>query len=401
MNTTTEKSHYLKLTSAMALTAFLGSVSLSQAQTSCDPEESAPGVSETEILLGATMPLTGSGATVGLGTEAGAKAYFDMVNAAGGIKGRKINYKVLDDEYSPARAQQQMRSLVQRDNVFLIAGGEGTPNFLAVAPFLKREGIPAIAPYAPSSELGTMDYPNVFMTAVNYITEFEIMTKYVLDKFSPKSFSLVGVQGNVGDDAKNGMENAIGSAGIKVNYIPETPGTPDFTPIATQLRDFNADWTFLILTNTDTGQLLQAMKRIGYQPKTAAWAGMDDQDYLTPFSSVSQGMIVAEETAHLDSTDPLVKKFIEDFTKQTGKAPTKFNELGWVQAQITVKALNDAEALTRSCVTKALEGMKDFKTGILPSITFGPDKRQGVNAVGLVEVRGDKTVEIVPFTSVD
>lgn len=384
-----------------ALVALLASTAIVSAQTVCDPAEEAPGVTEDSILLGATMPLTGSGATVGLGVEAGAKAYFDMVNAAGGIKGRTITYKVVDDEYSPARAQQQMRSLVQRDGIFLVAGGEGTPNFLAVAPFLKREGVPAIAPYAPSSELGTMDYPNIFMTWVNYVTEFQIMAKHVIDTASPKSISLVGVQGNVGDDARKGIEAAIGSADIKLNYIPEVPGTPDFTPIATQLRDYAADWTFLILTNTDTGQLLQAMQRIGYTPKTAAWAGMDDQDYLTPFSSVSQDMIVAEETAHLGSPDPLVKQFIADFTKQTGKAPTKFNELGWVQAQITAKALGDAEAMTRSCVMKALEEMKDFKTGILPPITFGPDKRQGVNAVGLVQIKGDTTVEIVPFTAVD
>jgi ABC-type branched-subunit amino acid transport system substrate-binding protein len=390
-----------RATLGAAVIALLGSTAIGSAQTACDPAEKAPGVTDDSILLGATMPLTGSGATVGLGVEVGAKAYFDMVNAAGGIKGRTITYKVVDDEYSPARAQQQMRSLVQRDGIFLVAGGEGTPNFLAVAPFLKREGVPAIAPYAPSSELGTMDFPNIFMTWVNYVTEFQIMAKHIIDTASPRSISLVGVQGNVGDDARKGIEAAIGSADIKLNYIPEVPGTPDFTPIATQLRDYAADWTFLILTNTDTGQLLQAMQRIGYTPKTAAWAGMDDQDYLTPFSSVSQDMIVAEETAHLDSPDPLVKQFIADFTKQTGKAPTKFNELGWVQAQITVKALGDAEAMTRSCVMKALEGMKDFKTGILPPITFGPDKRQGVNAVGLVQIKGDTTVEIVPFTAVD
>jgi ABC-type branched-subunit amino acid transport system substrate-binding protein len=320
-----------------------------------------------------------------------------MINKAGGIKGRQINFQALDDEYTPARAQQQMRTLVQRDKVFAIAGGEGTPNFLAVVPLLQREKVPALAPYAPSSELATMKTPNVFMVAVNYITEFSIMTKYVMDTYHPKSLSLVGVQGNVGDDAKKGMDAAIGSSGIKVTYIPEVPGTPDFTPIATQLRDAQADWTFLILTNTDTGQLLQAMQRIGYKPKTAAWAGMDDQDYIKPFGEVSQGMIVAEETAHLDSPDPLVKKFIADFTAQTGKAPTKFNQLGWVQAEIAVKALQDSKALTRSCLMEAMENVKGFETGILPAVTFGPDQRQGVNAIGLVEIRGDKTVEIAPF----
>jgi branched-chain amino acid transport system substrate-binding protein len=142
------------------------------------------------------------------------------------------------------------------------------------------------------------------------------------------------------------------------------------------------------------------MHRIGYKPRTAAWAGMDDQEYIKPFGEVSQGMIVAEETAHLESPDPLVRQFVEQFTKETGRAPGKFEELGWVQAQIMVKALQDAKALTRTCLMEALENMKDFKTGILPPITFGPDQRQGVNAVGLIEIRGNSTVEIMPFKAV-
>jgi len=385
---------------ATATAAITIAVTGANAATTCDPNEASPGVTDTEIKLGATMPLSGSAATGGIGASAGSKAYFDMINAAGGIKGRKISYIVLDDQYAPAVAQRQMRQLVQRDEVFAISGGQGTPNFLAVVPFLEREGVPAIAPYAPSSELGTMETPHIFMTAVNYITEFEVMGKYIVDNFQPKSFSLVGVQGNVGDDAKAGLEKAVAGTEIKVNYIPEVPGTPDMTPIASQLRDFGAEWVFLILTNADTGQLLETMARIGYTPKTAAWAGMDDEDYLKAFGRLSQGMIVAEETAKVESQDPLVQEFVKKFTEQTGRAPGKFEELGWVQAQLTVKALQDAEALTRSCVMAALENVKDFKTGILPPITFGPDIRQGVNAVGLVKIEGEKTVEVVPFETV-
>lgn len=379
---------------------WLGAVMPVLAAAACDTDQSAPGVSATAIKLGATMPLTGSGAPTGLGVSSGAKAYYAMVNKAGGVKGRKIDFTVLDDQYSPAVAQQQMRTLVQRDGIFAVAGGEGTPNFLAVVPFLQREKVPAVAPYAPSSELGTMKTPNVFMTNVDYVTEFQIMARYVIDTYKPKAISLVGVQGSVGDDAKKGIERAIGDSGTKLLYIPEVPGTPDFTPIATQLRENGADWTFLILTTTDTGQLLQATRRIGYQPRTAAWAGMDDRNYIEPFGDVSQGMVVAEETSKLDSPDPMVKRFVEQFTAEAGHPPTKFEELGWVQAQIMVKALQDAKALTRACLSEALESMRDFRTGILPPVTFGPDRRQGVNAVGLVEIKDKDTTEVMPFTAV-
>ncbi|KAA0687391.1 hypothetical protein DTW90_33595 [Neorhizobium sp. P12A] len=386
-----------RLTSAAAIGLALAGAAHA---TECNPKEKTTGVSDKEIKLGSLMPLSGSAAAGGIGARDGAQAYFDIINDAGGIQGRKIKYTVLDDQYTPSVAQQQIRTLLQREGVFAIAGGEGTPNFLATVPFIERAGVPAIAPYAPSSELGTMKTPHVFMTAVNYITEFQIMTDYVVKNFKPKSLGLVGVQGNVGDDAKAGMEAGVKGTDIKVNYIPEVPGTADLTPIATQLRDAGADWVFLILTNADTGQLLEAMSRIGYKPQTAAWAGMDDENYIKGFGHLSQGMIIAEETAKLDSADPLVKKFVADFKAKTGRDPGKFEELGWSQAQITVKALQDSKALTRSCLMAALETMKDFETGVLPPISFGPEQRQGVNAVGLVKLEGDKTTEVMPFTSV-
>jgi branched-chain amino acid transport system substrate-binding protein len=366
----------------------------------CNTSESAPGVTGNQITLGQTLPLTTAGPSPQQ-TVDGSQAYYDMVNAAGGVKGHKIKLIARDDQYNPSMALQQMRNLVQQDKIFLVAGGQGTPNFLAEAPFLNTQKVPAIAPYAPSSELGNMKYPYVYMTAVNYITEFQIMTKYVLDTYSPKGFGLVGVQGNVGDDSKLGMQQAIQSSGKQLLYIPEQPGTPDLTPIATQLKSSGADWVFLIITPSDTGALLKAMQRIGYQPRLAAWAGMGDQTYIDQFGDLSQGMVVAQELALPDSSDPDVQKYVQQFTKQAGRAPTGFNNsLGWGQAELTVKALQDAPALTRSCVRYALNQIKNFKTGILPAITFGSDQRQGVNAVGLVQIEGKTVKQIAPFRSV-
>lgn len=388
----------------LALTAACGSGSGSKVNTSaisgCNKTESSPGVSKDTVSLGATMPLTGSGAAGGLGVSEAAKAYYAMVNDQGGVQGHKINYKALDDQYTPSVAQQAMRQLVQNDKIFAVAGGEGTPNFLATAPYIDQQKVPAVAPYAPSSEVGTMKTPYVYMASVNYITEFQIMTKYVVDHYKPKSVSLVGVSGNVGDDAKAGMAKGLAGTGINVQYIPEQPGTSDFTPIATSLKQHNSDWVFLIITNTDTGQLLQTMKRIGYTPRTAAWPGMADGSYIKAFGNVSNGMVVAAETASLTSNAPKAQEFVKTFTHRVGHAPTKFNELGWVQAEIMTEALKKAPALTRSCLIQALNTMHGFDTGIVPPITFGPHNRQGINAVGLSQIKDGKLVDLTPFQSV-
>lgn len=371
------------------------------ASTGCDPKATGPGITDSEILLGATMPLTGSGAAGGLGVRDGQQAYYKQLNAAGGIKDRKVVLKVLDDAYDPSTAQKQMRQLVESEKIFAVSGGEGTPNFLGVVPYLKRQGVPAIAPYAPSDEVGTMKNPQVFMASVDYVQEFQILTDYTLGLGTTKKLALVGVAGNVGDNAKSGMEKAVAGKNIDITYIPETPGTTDFTPIASKLKRSGADWVFLILTNADTGGLLQAMKRIGYSPKTAAWSGMSDDSYIKEFGSLSQDMIVALETADLGSDDPQVQAFVKDYTEATGKPPTKFNELGWVQAQVTAEALKQSKGLSRGCLVEALEGISDFKTGILPPITWGPEDRSGVDAVGIGRIEGSSLKVIEETQSVE
>ena len=99
----------------LASAALIGAALAGPVQAAgCDPKEKTPGVTATEIKLGALMPLSGSAAAGGIGASAGAKAYFDILNDAGGIKGHKIAYTVLDDQYTPSVAQQQIRTLIQR-----------------------------------------------------------------------------------------------------------------------------------------------------------------------------------------------------------------------------------------------------------------------------------------------
>lgn len=369
----------------------------------CDETEKSPGITDTEISLGSTMPLSGSGAAGGIGTRDGQQAYYSMVNKQGGIQGRKIKLTVLDDQYSPAVAQKQMRQLIQQEKIFAVSGGEGTPNFLGVVPYLEREKVPAIAPYAPSSELGTTEAPHVYMSTVDYVKEFEILTQFVLEQDKaapPKKLSLVGVSGNVGDNAKEGMDRALVGKNIPVRYFPETPGTSDFTPMATQLKQENADWVFLIITNTDTGQLIQAMQRIGYNPKLITWAGMADDAYIKEFGPISQGLYMALETADLNSDNPKVKEFVQQFMAETGRAPGKFDELGWSQAQLTAEGLRRAKALTRSCLEVALQSISNFETGLVPPLTWGPDDRAGVDAVGIGQIVGDKLKVVTETRSV-
>src|SRR5438105_1496904 len=130
-----------------------------------------PGVSDSTILLGGTAPLSGE-ASAAAGVAKGAEAYFNYVNAHGGVVGRKVQYKYVDDAYDPAQTVQAVRGLVQQDNVFAIFNTLGTNNNLAIRDFLNQVKVPqlfafgkfAIQALVYASKLGW--HPQVYVNAV-------------------------------------------------------------------------------------------------------------------------------------------------------------------------------------------------------------------------------------------
>ncbi|VXB08344.1 Branched chain amino acid ABC transporter periplasmic ligand-binding protein (fragment) [Aeromicrobium sp. 9AM] len=128
---------------------------------------------------------------------------------------------------------------------------------------------------------------------------------------------------------------------------------------------------------------------------------MTDETFLAEFSPLVQDMSVVLDAAQLTSDDPKVKKFVADFTKQTGKAPTKFNAIGWVQAELTAEGLRQAKGLNRPCLMRGLEQIKGFETGIIPPVTWGKGDRSGVEAIGVGKISGSKVTVLENTVPID
>lgn len=364
----------------------------------CEASDSAPGVTDDTITVGTTLPLTGSAAATGIATKIGEDAYFEHLNAQGGIDGRKLEAVYLDDQYLPAKAQSNVRQLIQEEDVFLIVGGDGTGTTLSWAPTLNQFKVPGIAPYAGSSNLGTMETPYLYMTIPDYSAQMEVITKYAIEETGTKKIALVSVSGDALNDAKKGIENAIAGTSVTAEYFPETAGTTNFTPLATSVKATGADLVIMVMTNGDTAGFLNATKRLGYEPKLAAWPGMADTSWLEPYGDISEGMLVANPVANPDSEDPKVAEFRDQFKEITGKSPTLFNEIGWAQGMLTAKAIEDAEHLNRACVGAALQNLENYETGLMPPITFGEDTRQGTKAIEVDVIKNGKLVTVQPFS---
>ena len=153
---------------------------------------SAPGITSTTITIGSHQPLTGPVAPGYDEIAPGSNAYFAYVNAHGGVYGRKIMYKYLDDAYNPTETASDVRQLVLQDGVYAIFNGLGTPTHLAAVSFLNSEKVPDLF-VASGCECWNepTTYPETFGWQLDYVREGKILGQYVAQHFKGKKIGLL------------------------------------------------------------------------------------------------------------------------------------------------------------------------------------------------------------------
>jgi branched-chain amino acid transport system substrate-binding protein len=200
-------------TSTSSSTAPASSPASSTGSASAPLTASAPGITATTITIGSHQPLTGPAAPGYSEIAPAANAYFEYVNAHGGVYGRDIVYKYLDDGYNPTTTATVVRQLVLQDNVYALFNGLGTPTHLAVVNFLNSEKVPDVFVAsgcdcwdAPST------YPETFGWQLDYIREGKILGQYVAKHFAGKKVAYFYQDDEFGMDGVKGLDDEIPAA---------------------------------------------------------------------------------------------------------------------------------------------------------------------------------------------
>ena len=169
-----------------------------------------PGASGTEIRIGNIMPYSGpasSYAVIGK-TEA---AYFDKINAEGGINGRKIRFISYDDAYSPPKAIEQARKLVEDDEVLLIFQSLGTPSNSAIEKYMNAKKVPQLFVASGATKWGDpKNFPWTMGWQPNYQSEGRIYAKYTLEHFSDAKIAVFWQNDDAGKDQVKGLRDGLG-----------------------------------------------------------------------------------------------------------------------------------------------------------------------------------------------
>jgi len=230
---------------------------------------SDPGVTATTVLVGGTVPLTGQAAAFGT-VAPGAKAYFEYVNAHGGVNGRKIGYLYFDDAYDPAQTVQLTRKLVEQDRVFAIFGSVGTANNLAIRDYLNAQEVPQLFVADGSQQIGRSSarYPWTMGFLMSYRGEGDVYGKNLVQTRPHARVAVLYENTDLGRDMLTGLTRAIAGKGPRIvaRESYEFTGSDVSSQIA-QLKASGADTLMLFATPKFFIQAVVATHKLGWQPQ--------------------------------------------------------------------------------------------------------------------------------------
>jgi ABC-type branched-subunit amino acid transport system substrate-binding protein len=227
----------------------------------------APGVTSTSVTIGGTVPLSGIAAAYA-SVAKGADAYFKYVNDKGGVNGRKITYKYVDDAYNPAQTVQQTRQLVQQENIFVDFNSLGTEQNLAIRSFLNEQKIPQLFVATGASTFGRdgKQFPYTIGYQTSYIAEGVIYGKYIAKTLPKSKVAVIFQNDDFGKDLITGLTKGLGKMKITAKEGYDLTATDVNSQVA-KLKASGANTLMIFATPTIAIQSYVAVNKLGWKPK--------------------------------------------------------------------------------------------------------------------------------------
>jgi branched-chain amino acid transport system substrate-binding protein len=228
---------------------------------------SATGITATTITIGSHQPLTGPAAPGYSEIAPASKAYFDYVNAHGGIYGRKIVYKYLNDQYNPSNTSTVVHQLVLQDRIYALFDGLGTPTHLAVAPYLNAEHVPDVF-VASGCECWNQPskWPDTFGWQIDYVREGKILGQYIKQHFAGKKIGYFYQNDEFGQDGVKGLDYEIPSSMV-VSKQSYDPTNVNVAPQVAALKAAHAQVVVAFSIPAFTALLKLTSLKLGFNPQ--------------------------------------------------------------------------------------------------------------------------------------
>src|SRR5712692_3759251 len=226
------------------------------------------GASDTEIKIGNTNPYSGPASSYGTAGKCDA-AFFRMINAQGGINGRKIEFISYDDAYSPPKTVEQVRKLVESDQVLFLFNTLGTPTNTAIHKYVNQKGIPHLLLATGATKWGDPEhFPWTIGFGPNYQSESLIYASYVIEKHPDAKIGVLYQNDDYGKDYVKGLKDGLGdkAKSMVVSELPYETTDPTIDSQIVNLKSSGADLFYNVTIPKFAAQAIRKAAEIGWKP---------------------------------------------------------------------------------------------------------------------------------------
>ncbi|MGZ4331101.1 MAG: ABC transporter substrate-binding protein [Solirubrobacteraceae bacterium] len=395
------------LTATGLVVVACGSSSSSSGGSSGSGGSSAPGVTATSITFGSHQPLTGPAAPGYSEIAPASQAFFDYVNAHGGVNGRKLHLIYKDDAYNPTNTVNVTHQLVLQDHVFGIFEGLGTPTHTKVVSYLNASKVPDlfVASGCACWDDGQKQ-PYTFGWQPNYTIEGKILGQYIKQHFAGQKVAVLYQDDDFGQGGLAGIAAELPASQI-VSKQAYQSGTTTLAPQITQIKTSKAKVLVQFTVPIYTAIAELTSFTLGYKPQlVVSNVGIDPTTVGSLLKVVSKGkasgtgLIEGAITdgylpSTADTTNPWIQLFIKIHDQYDKQAPFDGNvEYGMANAYTLIQALQAAgKNLTRQSIVQAIEqnGAKWTGPGLVP-YRYSTADHGGFSGTQIGQIKNGKIV---------
>jgi branched-chain amino acid transport system substrate-binding protein len=371
-------------------------VATGTAAASPAPAGEVPGISDTEILLGAEAILSGTFAAVYATIPETMTAYFKYINETeGGVCGRQIVYRVEDNKDDPAVALEAARKLVEQDKVFAMVGSLGDGPHPASWEYLNEKGVPDIMVSAGGHRFGAdaAGHPWTVQMIPSYTIEGMFYGQYISENLPGTKVAVLRDNSAVGIDGVAGLKKGLDPS--KNEIVAEEVFEYTAISISSQVANMkktNAEVAVMFTTPGFTSQAIKIADRMGWHPQwLMGYTNSDDMMFSFVSPKLLEGAITFQALKLADwRDDPAVARHYELMQKYGGPSPSNFTVYAQTMAETAVEVLKrSCDNLTREGLMDAVESLQNFHSDLMldgVNVSFSDTDHTGLQSGRMLRV---------------
>jgi branched-chain amino acid transport system substrate-binding protein len=369
----------------MILRTFLSALALAGATLA-----GAQGVTDTEIVLGQSVALTGPASQLGLDMQSGAQMYFNEVNRKGGVHGRKIVLKTLDDGYESTRAAENTKKLINEQKVFALFGYVGTPTSQASLPIFTEAKVPFVGPFTGAELLRSPHNRYIFNVRASYWDETEAIVQH-LTAMSIDKIAVFYQNDAYGQAGLSGVERALKRRNLEVVAKGTVErNTVDVAKAIGEIKGKQPQAVVMISAYKSCAAFIKEMKKAGANPTFWNVSFVGSKALAKELDKEGRGVQISQVVPFpWDSSVPVVKEYLKLLAEQKGEPGFGTLE-GFIAAKVMVEGLKRAgKKLDREQFVRSMETISEWDAGGF-KVSYGPDNHNGSKWVDLTIISKDQ-----------